>query len=55
MPLRQSLGRSSIGGVFGREGDSDLDLRRGSKKEDSGTLTENWGVREHGGLLQGGL
>lgn len=40
--------------VFGREGNPDLDLPRGSWKEESGTLTESWGVGEHGaGSLEG--
>lgn len=40
--------------VFGREGDPDLDLPRKSWKEESGTLTESWGVGEHGaGSLEG--
>lgn len=40
--------------VFGREGDPDLDLPRGSWKEESGTLTESWGVGGAWGGLFGG-
>lgn len=54
--LRHNLGRSSNGGVvFGREGDPDLALPRGSWKKESSTLTESWGVRECGRALCRGV